>query len=306
MRLIAVRALMLVILPNVVSVNHVAVADETATPDAAGVAIHVILTARFVDVPPAPVFVAVTRYTLPPGTSVASGTTTGPRVIVVETGEVTMHFANADTGFRRAADAPPMSGAGGPDIALRLGDRYLPTDPAPFQFRNDGARGADFLDAIVFPKAPFGLVPYTTMDGIVVEPLVAGVADAVPAAPVELTIERFDIAPGQQVALAAARGPRLFLVESGSLGLAAAAGVITYGDAASSNPGSSVGQVRTVAPGSESPVAAFGSVVVQAGASGTASNRGLSHLMLLSLSLLPASPATATGLAITSDAPPAR
>src|SRR5262249_9207034 len=304
MRLIAVRALLLVELLSFGAVGHVADADDTATPDAAGVAIHPVFAARFADVPPAPAFVAVTRYTPPPGPSLASGTTTGPRLFLVESGEVTIHSTEADTGFRRAADAPPVSGAGGPDVTLRPGDHYAPTDPASFRLRNDGARGADFLDAIVFPKAPFGLVPYTTMDAVRVDPRVAGVADALPAAPVEMTIERLDVAPDQEVALAAAPGPRLFVVESGSLGLAADAGVITYGDAASSNPGSSAGRVRAVAPGSESPVTALGPVVVQAGASGAARNRGQTHLMLLSLSLLPANPATATGLGATSDATP--
>ncbi|HEY7036066.1 MAG TPA: hypothetical protein VH482_32335 [Thermomicrobiales bacterium] len=305
MRLVTVRALLLVVLLGLARLGHVARADDSATPEAAGVTIQLVLRARFDDAPPAPAFIAVTRYTLPPGTSIASGTTTGPRLFLVENGEVTIQSTNADSGFRRAADAPPISGEGGPDVTLRPGDHYRPTDPTSFALRNDGTLGADFLDVIVCPQAPFGLVPYTTMDGIVVDPLGNGVAGVVPGAPVELRIERLDVASGQRVALAAVPGPRLFVVESGTLGLAADAGVITYSGAAGTNPGSTAGRARTVAPGTQSLLTARGSVFVQAGASGTATNLGRSRLMLLSVSLLPANPATAASLAADSATPAA-
>jgi hypothetical protein len=305
MRLVTIRSTVVVVLLSLVTIGPVAHAKDTAQPDETGVRVQQILSVGFPDVPVAPAFIAITRYTLPPGTGLASGATTGPRLFLVETGEITIRSAGSDSGFRRAADAPAMSGPGGPDVILRPGDHYFPTNPNSFELRNDGARAAAFLDAIVFPKAPLGIVPYTTMDGVVVDPLVAGVADAVPSAPVELRIERLDVATGQQVALTAAPGPRLFVVESGTLGLAADAGVMTYSGAAGNNPGSTAGRVRTVAPGSESLLTARGSVFVQAGASGAASNLGRTRLVLLSLSLLPAIPATATGLAATADATPA-
>jgi hypothetical protein len=300
MRLIAARFVPLAVLAFVVTVSPAASARDTAAPATGGISTQEILAVRFADTPPAPAFVAVVRYTLPPGTSVPSGTTTGPRLVLAESGEITLTSTESNAGFLRAADAAPGQASADTsvtDAVLRPGDHFLLADPAEIELRNDGARAAVFLDAFVFPSAPLGLVPHTTMDGVVVDPLVGGVADALPAAPVEFRIERLDLATGEQLPLAGAPGPRLFVVESGTLGLFAATGVITYSGAAGNNPGSTAGRVRTVAPGTESLLTARGSVVVQAGASGEARNLGRTRLVLLSVTLLPANPATTTGLA---------
>jgi hypothetical protein len=306
MRLVAARPLSLIALLVLFATDPRALAQDTSQSPDSGVMVRPILTVRFSDVPPAPAFIAVIRFTLPPGTSITSGPTTGPRLFLAESGAITVTSTVSDSGFRRAADAPPAPSSSrdaATDAILRPGDHFLPPDPAPRELRNDGPRAAVFLDAMVFPHAPLGVVPYTTLDGVVVDPLVAGIADLVPTGLVELRIERLDIATGEQVALAVAPGPRLFVVESGTLGLAAAAGVITYSGAASNNPGSVAGRVRTVAPGSESLLTARGSVVVQAGASGAARNLGRTRLVLLSVTLQPVSQATATGLAATSATP---
>jgi hypothetical protein len=268
-----------------------------AVPAAADVTTEPILAVRFADAPPAPAYIAVTRFTLPPGTAVDSGPTTGPRLFLVESGNLTVRSAaSADTGFRRAADAPAAALPPGasPDVLLHAGEYHLPADPASRELRNDGTHAAAFLDAVVFSSAPVRTAPFTTAAGVIVDPLVAGIADALPATPIELRIERLDVATGEQVALAAAPGPRLLVVESGTLGLAATAGVITYSSAAGNNPGAVAGRVRTVAPGSEALLTARGSVFVQAGAVGTAGNLGRTRLVLLSLTLLPASQATTT------------
>ncbi len=290
MRHIARRVIALCLILASVINAPTALAKDTSTPVDGGVATQPILAVQFPDTPPAPAFVAVVRYTLPPGTSVPSGETTGPRLFIAESGEITVASIESDAGFRRAADAPPSqsSQTSVTDAILRPGDHFLLTDPAPIDLRNDGSRAAVVLDAFVFPAAPLGVVPHTTMDGVVVDPLVFGVADAMPAAPVELRIERLDIDNGSQISLTASSGPRLFVVESGTLGLFAETGVITYSGAAGNNPGSTAGRVRTVSPGSESLLTARGSVVVQAGASGAARNLGRTRLVLLSVTLLPA------------------
>jgi hypothetical protein len=301
MRLKARRFVVPFLVLTFVMAAPTALAKDTSTPVDGGVATQPILAVQFPDTPPAPAFVAVIRYTLPPGTSVPSGETTGPRLFIAESGEITVASIESDSGFRRAADAPPSqsSQTSVTDAVLRPGDHFLPTDPAPLDLRNDGSRAAVFLDAFVFPAAPLGVVPHTTMDGVVVDPLVVGIADAVPTAPVEFRLERLDIDNGAQIALIASLGPRLFVVESGTLGLFAETGVITYSGAAGNNPGSTAGRVRTVAPGSESLLTARGSVVVQAGASGAARNLGRTRLVLLSVTLLPVGPGAAS-----SDATP--
>jgi hypothetical protein len=296
MRLIPRRIVSLALVPPLVLFAPGAIAQDASAPAVGGVTTQPILAVEFPDSPPAPAYVAVVRYTLPPGTSVPSGETTGPRLFIAESGEITVASTESDAGFRRAADAPPSQSAQASvtDAVLLPGDHFLPTDPAPINLRNDGSRAAVFLDAFVFPTAPLGVVPHTTMDGVVVDPLVIGVADAVPVAPVELRIERLDVDNGAQVSLAASPGPRLFVVESGTLGLYAETGVITYSGAAGNNPGSTAGRVRAVAPGSESLLTARGSVVVQAGASGAARNLGRTRLVLLSVTLLPATTGTAS------------
>jgi hypothetical protein len=289
MRPVAHHLIGLIVLIGLVAAPP-ALAHDSAAPTESGVATQPILAVSFADAPVAPAFVAVTRYTLPPGTAIDAGPTDGPRLFLVESGEITVRSAVPDdSGFRRAADAPPRAapGGGGNDVLLRAGDHHLPADPAPVELQNDGARAAALLDAIVFPSTPMGLVPYTTMDGVVVDPLVGGVADVLPAAPVEVRIERLDVATGEQVPLAAAPGPRLFVVESGTLGLSAGGGIITYSSAAGNNPGAVAGRVRTVAVGSEALLTARGSVVVQADAVGVARNLGRTRLTLLSLAVLP-------------------
>jgi hypothetical protein len=289
MRLVTPRLIALFAFIGMVAAPSARAQDANA-PAETGVAAQPILAVSFADAPVAPAFLAVTRYTLPPGTAIDAGPTEGPRFFLVESGEITVRSAVPDdSGFRRAADAPPRAapGGGGNDVLMRAGDHHLPADPAPVELRNNGARAAALLDAILFPSTPMGLVPYTTMDGVVVDPLVGGVADALPAAPVEVRIERIDVATGEQVALAAAPGPRLFVVESGTLGLSASGGVITYSSAAGNNPGAVAGRVRTVAVGSEALLTARGSVVVQADAVGVARNLGRTRLTLLSLSVLP-------------------
>jgi hypothetical protein len=296
MRLTASRFLVaLMVFACTVSVPTV-LAQETSVPADEEVSTQPILAVQFPHTPPAPAHIAVVRYTLPPGTSVPSGETTGPRLFIAESGEITVASTESDSGFRRAADAPPnqSSQASITDAILQPGDHYLPTDPAPLDLRNDGSRAAAFLDAFIFPTAPLGVVPHTTMDGVVVDPLVVGIADAVPTAPFELRIERLDLANGAQITLVASSGPRLFVVESGTLGLSAETGVITYSGAAGNNPGSTAGRVRTVSPGSESLLTARGSVVVQAGASGAARNLGRTRLVLLSVTLLPAGAVSAS------------
>jgi hypothetical protein len=304
MRLIARRFVAVSIVLMLISFAPTVLAEDTAAPAGGEVTTQPILAVQFPDTVSAPAHIALVRYTLPPGTSVPSGESTGPRLFIAESGEITVASTESDADFRRAADAPPSqsSQTSVTDAVLRPGDHYLPKDTTPLSLRNDGSRAAVFLDALVFPTAPLGVVPHTTMDGVVVDPLVVGIADTVPSAPVELRIERLDIDNGAQIPLVASPGPRLFVVESGTLGLYVETGVITYSGAAGNNPGSTAGRVRTVAPGSESLLTARGSVVVQAGASGAARNLGRTRLVLLSVTLLPAPRATSTGLAVTSAA----
>jgi len=297
MRRTALSLLLLSLALPLAAFASVAAAQESRPITEADVASRQILSVEFAIAPPAPAFIALVRFTLPPGAAVDSGPIAGPRLFLVESGEVAVGAVDPpDLGFLRAADAPPGAVAGfGPAVILRPGDHFVATGPEPVELRNDGAQAAVFLDTVIVSGSSSAVSPHTSANGVVVDPLVAGVANALPAAPIELRFERLGIATGSEIALPAASGPRLFVVESGTLGLAAVSGEITYSSAAGNNPGSVAGRARTLSPGKETLLTARGSVFAQPDAVGIARNIGRTHLVLLAITILPAGHAKPAG-----------
>jgi hypothetical protein len=253
-----------------------------------GVVTEAVVSEQFADAPPAPAFVALTRTILPPGTSITSGESPGPRLILVVSGDVDVQRAEGSSGFLRAADASPAmtsTGGGMVERVLQAADTYRFTSTEAVEFANTSPQAATYFDLIVFPQAPSGLAPYTTTDGVVVDPLVTGQANRLPSTPLEIRIDRLELALGSQIDLLATDGPRLLVVQSGTLGISVASGVITYSSAAGLNPGSTAGRSRAALSDRETLLRARGSVVVQADARGSIRNLGRNHLELLSVQL---------------------
>jgi hypothetical protein len=269
------------------AVAPVAQAGESATPTGDEITSQTIAGGHFPNAAAMPMFVALARYILPPGTSITSGTTSGPRLIYVESGTLSIQSSTDHRGFRQAADAPRWAASSSGamiDAVLPAGAHYQPVlaDTA-FAFANEGTRAATFLDAIVFPTAPTGIVPYTTMDGVVVDPLVVAIGVTVPATLLDLEIARVELSTNAEMPLTDSAGPRLFVIESGTLEIANESGSISYSGAAGLNPGSQPGRSRAIDPGSQTIVRARGSIVVEEGAVGRISNHGRGRLVLLGL-----------------------
>lgn len=274
-----------------------------------GIASQRILSVSFAGAPPAPAFVAVVRFILPPGATIASDPTTGSRLFLAESGEVVLRSGQpGESGFLRAADAPPSAvGAGALDesVALSPGAFYAVTEPTPIELRNEARQAAIILHAIISATPPAFVRPSTAASGAITDPLVSGVASTLPPAPITVQIDRAGIDTGRHVPLPPAPGPRLLVVESGTLGLAVIAGDISYSSAASNNPGSVAGRVRTATPGSEILLTARGSAFLQADATGVARNLGRNRLTLLVLSIFSAQAAGTPGYGTVIATPPA-
>ncbi len=303
----AIRLLLLHALLVLISIAPAALAHEGGPWVGTGIASQRILTVRFGDAPAAPAFVTVVRFILPPGAAVASDPILGPRLFLVESGEITLLSGNpGEPGYLRAADAPAsVVGPGASELGVSLspGAFHAVTEPVPIELRNEAGQATVILHAMISSTPPAFARPATGANGAITDPLVSGVASGLPPAPIELQIERVGIDTGQQAALPAAPGPRLLVVESGTLGLAAIAGDISYSSAASNNPGSVAGRVRTAAPGSEILLTARGSAFLQPNASATARNLGRNRLTLLALSILSAQSAASPGAAATGTPP---
>jgi hypothetical protein len=214
---------------------------------------------------------------------------------------------------------PPASGT----LVLNEGDGVV-LSLAPAELHNDGERPATLLIAAVTPlpaemngvlpvpiqggevalptaassmstPAAAGIVadalparPFMTAEEVLVEPLAGGTVLTLPPGPGEVRLDRLRIAAGWQTPLPVQPGPWLLLVESGTLGLAAAAGTIFYRGAAAPNPGSVPGRAKTVVPGTEVILTAGGMTFVHPEAVVELRNRGRTTLIVLTLTIWPA------------------
>ncbi len=267
-------------------------AHDTGSLTGPGIVSQRLLVIRFAEAPTAPAHIAIVRFILPPGSGIESVPVTGPRLFLVESGEVTLSSGDpTNPGFFRAADAPASilgPSATYSDAVLRPGMYFAVTQPIPVEVRNEATQAAVILHSLISGTPPTFARPATSANGAITDPLVSGVASALPPAPVELQFDRVGIDTGKSAALPSGPGPRLLVVESGTLGLAAITGEISYSSAASNNPGSVAGRVRTVVPGTEVLLTARGSAFLQPDAAGTARNLGRNRLTLLMLSIVPA------------------
>jgi hypothetical protein len=141
------------------------------------------------------------------------------------------------------------------------------------------------LDAAIFQSAPSQLRPFTTPDGVIFEPLAAGMVEALPATPVEIVLSEVTIPPGETFPLGPLPGPQLLYVQSGRFRVDATAGVVEYRTAASGNPGSVQGGPRRVAIGGWVLITTGSAIIRQVGSDGQAENVGRSASVLLTLTI---------------------
>jgi len=224
-----------------------------------GVAVAPLLTERLTDLPPAPVFVALVRLTYLPGTAVVSPAVTGTTLlyvesesIVVEVGEVE---ATGSPGPAGAGAASPAAGGGTPVEAGRA--IVVPAD-TPFVSRNDGSESAVTLQVRISPSAN----PPPSGGPLAFDRLGSGVAAALPAVPVQVEMSRVTLDAGASTTPMVVPGPVLVRVEIGTLNL--------------------------VTPGSEATLAVGGTAFIQAGTESAARNAAAEPLVLLVVTISPA------------------
>ena len=241
-----------------------------------------------------PLFVGLAQVIVPPGVRSEAAGTPGPRLLAVESGTLTVGLTTtAKRGMvTRAASTPGISpreiiGAGG-EAMLGPGDRLALGPSSVREVRNDGAKPAVFLDAALFPPGPEPVTAaFTTPDGIVFQLLAGSVADALPAGPISLVLERVRVPPGAALPSTARAGTALAYVESGSLALVPQVGAVRYSRAAAPAPFSVAAPMREIALGAETALTAGASVFLPAGAAVEARNGRTVPAVLLFLEVRP-------------------
>ncbi|HEV7808689.1 MAG TPA: ester cyclase [Solirubrobacteraceae bacterium] len=207
------------------------------------------------NLPPAPAFMAVARFTYDPGALFGPSQGAGPVVFRLLRG--TLDFmAEMPVFLRRGGAAQPRQAmTPGQWFEVLEGDQLLVPGQVPHSAKSPGPRQAMMMGVAIFGTAPAQLFP----PGIGFEPLVLGAAATFPREPVETSLTRWRFAGETKVHDAA--GPELFHVESGSVTATVRAGDVTVAAA----PGAPA--TEPIAPGSARTLGQGAGLSVQAGAS---------------------------------------
>jgi quercetin dioxygenase-like cupin family protein len=225
--------------------------------------------------PPAGAFVGLTRLTFAPGARLPSLGALGPLLLAVEAGTLTArvegeavvtHGAAAGTG-----GPPPKPVPAGADIVLGPGDGLLISPGVRHTLRNAEPTPAVGLSLALLPwsaSAPQGVAgrwPEAESPDVAAHLLVEGVSAVLPSGPAVVALGRLTLAAGADLAPDSANWPRLAVVEAGTLGLATADGPAT---------------LRAAGQGA----------IVPAGTGTTLRNAGEGPLVVLLVTIAPASP----------------
>jgi quercetin dioxygenase-like cupin family protein len=270
----------------------VPVVAQESTPAAgaggSGTTVEPLATAALDDLPPAPAFLGLVRFTFPAGAATPPGADPGPILIYVESGTLTGTIEGPATVTRAAdAEAEPDAAAtpaGAREEEFQSGDSVAIPAETSSSFRNDGQDEATLLAVLVLPQDPFGSVGQLDLNGVGVEVLVGGVLDSIPSPPAVLFLARQTIDAGGGFAPEESLGPVLAYVESGRVTYTVESGE-SYIIRGRRDATPEAGQpVLAVAPGSETVLGAEDALVEEAGTVSGAQNTDDSphvHLIVL-------------------------
>ena len=263
-----------------------------AAPDLA----EELVAVQVADLAP-PLFLAIAQVVVPPGATIDAGTTTGSRLLVVESGTLTVSAAvdGVGVGLGRAVVAHPTAH----DRVLAPGDRLGLAAGEIDRLRNDGARPTVFLDAALLPAAARpDDGAFTTDDGVSFQLLAGAVVDAAPSGPVVVRLRRLRLAGGQGMPTPPVAGLALVYVESGRLRLVPAGAGVQYSRAAAATPYSAAGPMRPVAAGSAVDLTAGGAALLPGAAASESRNPRSSASTLLVVEVRPVAESGARPAAI--------
>lgn len=167
--------------------------------------------------PPAERVVTMSRVSLEPGGWRRDPAASGPRLIVVEAGEVAVTVA---------ADGAPAALPGVDAMTLGAEEWRIVPEGAASAVRNAGSTPAEFLEVLVAASAaqPGSAAP--TVEGATTRLLAGGQAATTPTGPAVLAVGRATFPPGSTLAWTESADVVLLVVEEGALAF------VTEGDAA--------------------------------------------------------------------------
>lgn len=231
-----------------------------------------------------PLFLAIARVIVPAGAAIDGVDTAGPRLLVVESGMLTVAAAGNAAGLGRASVIQPRA----EDRVLAPDDRLGLAAGGIGGLRNDGARPTVYLDAALFPAADRpDDGAFTTDDGVSFQLLAGAVVEAAPTGRVEFRLRRLHLPSGAGLPDGRRPGLALAYVESGALRLAPASDGVLFSRAAAAAPYSVAGPMRPVAAGSAVALAAGASLLLPMGSAVESRNERASVTTVLVVEVLP-------------------
>lgn len=268
----------------------VGVAQSSGT--VAVVTIETIAELAIEQTQPVPLFFGVAHVIVPPGTTTETAGTAGPRLIAVEAGTLTITTATAAAVVRATTpeSRPPEPVTPNADVVLGPGDRFLASDAAIRQIRNEGTRPSVYLDAALFPPGPETVsTAFTTSEGISFQLLAGVTTETVPRLPMTFRLQRLRLAAAGELPSQPRDGPALIYVEAGSLGLEATSGVVHFSRSASPAPFSTSGPMKPAKIGAKLNMSAGASAYLEHGSAIVATNQRDVPATILMLAIRPAS-----------------
>ena len=227
------------------------------------------------------------RVVLRPGAATWAATPAGARLIAVEAGvlgvvaEASAH-APVTAAELAAIKAPPS-----PDEEVIMATGTVMTFAARgvASLRNVGPRPAVILDAAIYHEEPRPVSRAFTADGVSFQLLANASADATPAGPAAVTLERVRLERAAVLPGDLSAGLTLIYLEAGTLQLTARGGSVAIARAAAAAPYAMPGALEALDRGEARDVTAGGVVFLPVDGDAIMSNIGTRAVEMLALTV---------------------
>lgn len=249
------------------------------------------------DYPVAPAFVRLLRINLEPGASSPLHTHPGPEIALVERGTLTVQVAGpAELTVAGESQGPgtPTAGELAPvdsEFEMTAGDQLVYRPQTPMTFRNAGSDPVSILTVVLLPAGhqhPPG-VTYVNgqpaadaFNGVTPQILGDGVASAMPANGIRITVDELAIDKGDPIP--ASTNQELLSLQQGSLDFTVIGGKVQI------SRGATPGPQPDSAPGTETSLAANDALYFPLGNKEAARAKDDGPISFLRLTIAPAKP----------------
>ena len=224
--------------------NVVALIGQQSTDQA-------LIRAVFEILPAAPALVALAQFTYQSGSLFGPAAGPGPVVFRMEAGQLTFQAEGPLTfvASLSTASVAQRTIEPGTSFDIRPGNQLLVPGNTTHQARSSGAVTAAMMGLAIFPQVP----PQQFPPGITFQPLVMGMASAIPQSPAEVSLDRVHCGRGAVLDLAYS-GPTLYHLKDGRMSALLRGGEAQVARAQASGPFNppqqmSIGQPIELGPG---------------------------------------------------------